>query len=109
MAFYDRDPFVELLERRERGEENVFFVRRDTDLIARIRTRRGELAEQQARQLAHMRCPDCGTPLTEVMRRGVATEECPRGHGVWIPPGGLETIREREHDAWLDRYVHMRW
>ena len=109
MASYDRDPFVELLRRRERGEEDVFFIRRDRDLIARMRARRNELEELRARQLAHMRCPECGTRLTEVVRRGVATEECPRGHGVWIPPDGLETIPEREHDAWLDRYVHMRW
>ena len=109
MAVFDRDPLGEQLDEKERAEEDVFFGRRDQALIARIRARRREAEERRIRQLAHMRCPECGEPLTEVMRRGVKTESCPRGHGLWIPPGALETIRQREHDAWFDRYVHMRW
>jgi uncharacterized protein with PIN domain len=109
MALYARDTFVELLRRKERGAEDVFFLRRDRELIARLQTRLALAVELEARRSAHMRCPECGAPLTEVVRRGVATEQCPEGHGVWVPPGGLETIPEREHDAWFDRYVHMRW
>jgi hypothetical protein len=109
MAAYDRDPFVELLHLRERGEEDVYFGRRDGELIARMRAEHRQVEETTARRLAHMRCPDCGAPLTTVVRRGVATEECPNGHGLWVPPNGLETILAREHDAWFDRYVHMRW
>jgi Zn-finger nucleic acid-binding protein len=56
-----------------------------------------------------MRCPECGEHLVEVVRRGVAIEECPQGHGLWIPPGALQTIPARERDSWLDRYVHLRW
>jgi TFIIB-like protein len=109
MGAYDHDPFVDLLQRRERGAEDVFFHRRDRDLIARMRARRRESDELRARELAHMRCPECGLPLVEVVRRGVATEQCPSGHGLWVPPDALETIPAREHDAWFDRYVHMRW
>lgn len=107
MAVYDRDPFVELMRRKERAEETVFFLQRDRDLIARMRARRREREELRARELAHMRCPECGEPLVEVDRRGIATEECPRGHGLWIPPGALEAIPAREHDSWIDRYVHL--
>jgi uncharacterized protein with PIN domain len=109
MAVYDRDPFVELLKRRERGEEDVFFLRRDQELIERLRARRRHAEESRAREIARMRCPECGTRLRVVRRRGVATEECPNGHGLWVPPDALETIPAREHDAWFDRYVHMRW
>ncbi|MGH7893385.1 MAG: zf-TFIIB domain-containing protein, partial [Candidatus Binatia bacterium] len=78
-------------------------------LIAHMRERRRELEEAHARRSAHMRCPECGVHLTLVMRRGVPTEECPSGHGLWVPTGTLETITTREHDAWFDRYVHLRW
>jgi hypothetical protein len=104
-----RDAFVDLLRRRQRGAEGDFFLRRDREHVARLQAQRSVDAELEARRIAHMRCPECGARLTEVMRRGVATEECPEGHGVWVPPGGLETIHEREHDSWFDRYVHMRW
>ena len=109
MAYYDRDPLVEKLRLKEHGEEDTYFLRRDRELIARLQARHREQEERLARQLAHMRCPECGVPLTEVRRRGVTTEVCPRGHGLWVPANGLETIHEREHDAWFDRYVHMRW
>ena len=109
MPVYDRDPFVELMRRRERAAETVFFLQRDRDLIARIQARRRERDELRARQLAHMRCPECGVQLVQVDRRGVATEECPRGHGLWIPPDALETIPAREHDSWFDRCVHLGW
>src|SRR5262245_34871192 len=109
MEFYARDAFVDFLRRKERGAERDFFLRRDRQLIDRMRAERALAAELEARRSARMRCPECGARLTAVMRRGVATEQCPEGHGVWVPPGGLETIPEREHDAWFDRYVHMRW
>ena len=109
MQFYARDPFVEFLREKERGTEDAFFLRRDRELIDRLRRERLLAEEQQARRSAHMRCPECGARLATVVRRGVATEQCPQGHGVWVPPDGLETIPEREHDAWFDRSVHMRW
>jgi hypothetical protein len=109
MDFSDRDPFVELLLLKERGEERSYFGRRDRELIERLRARRRRAEEMAARRSAHMRCPQCGVRLTTVVRRGVETQQCPEGHGMWVPPGGLDEIREREHDAWFDRYVHMRW
>jgi ribosomal protein L37AE/L43A len=109
MGIENRDPLVRLLQQRERGEEDVFFGRRDAQVIARARLRRKAVEEARAREAARMRCPECGEHLVEVMRRGVRTEACPSGHGVWVPPGGLETIPKRERNAWFDRYVHMRW
>ncbi len=109
MAVFDRDPFVELLRLRERAEEDVYFQRRDRELIDRDRALRRQREESRVRQLAHHRCPDCGAPLQDVLRRGITIETCPNGHGMWVPPGALEEIPAREHDAWFDRYVHMRW
>ena len=109
MPVFDRDPLGELLGWRERAEENVFFRRRDQELLAQARARQRTREEIHARDAARMRCPECGERLREVLRRGVRTEVCPNGHGLWIPPGGVETIHKRERNAWFDRYVHMRW
>jgi Zn-finger nucleic acid-binding protein len=65
--------------------------------------------EEMARPPALGRCPQCGVRLATTERRGVETQKCPDGHGFWVAPGGLDEIRKREHDAWFDRYVHMRW
>lgn len=109
MDFSTRDPFVEMLEEKERGEERAFFGRRDRELIERLRAERRRAEETRARRSALGRCPQCGARLTKLVRRGVETQQCTEGHGFWIPPGGLEKIRKRERDAWFDRYVHMRW
>jgi hypothetical protein len=104
MAIYDRDAFVEKLRCRERGEEGVFFGRRDRELIARMQARAQAAEEEAVRRRAHRRCPDCGDNLVDVERRGVRTAECPHGHGVWLPPSALREIPERERDSWFARY-----
>lgn len=104
MAFYDRDAFVEKLRSREQAEEDVFFGRRDRELIERMRAREQAAEEEAARRRARMRCPECGERLVDVERRGILTEECPVGHGVWVKPQALYEIPERERASWLARY-----
>ena len=104
MAVYDRDAFVEKLRSREHAEEDVFFGRRDRELIERMRARRHAAEEDAARRRARMRCPECGERLVDVERRGIRTEECPAGHGVWVKPHAIYQIPERERDSWLWRY-----
>jgi uncharacterized protein with PIN domain len=105
MAAYDRDAFVEKLRCRERGEEDVFFGRRDRELIDRIRERTRALEEDTVRTRARMRCPECGTRLEEVVRRGIRTAECPAAHGLWVTRDALRDLPVRERDSWLARYL----
>jgi len=105
MAFYDRDALVEKLRSREQGEEDVFFGRRDRELIERMRARDEAATEDALRARARMRCPECGAQLVDVDRRGIRTEECPAGHGVWVAPHALYEIPRRERHSWLVRYT----
>ena len=103
------DPFVEKLSLRERAEEDLYFGRRDADLLRTLRARRRAAEERRIAEAARGRCPQCGARLREVMRRGVRTEVCPNGHGIWIPPGSCATILDRERNSWFERTVHLRW
>ena len=60
--------------------------------------------ESTIREAARMRCPECAAPLTEVRRRGILTEECPAGHGLWVKPDALYEIPVRERDSWFARF-----
>lgn len=104
MDLFDRDALVEKLRARERGEEDVFFGRRDRELLERMRASRRAAEEEAARRRARMRCPECGERLVDVERRGIHTEECPVGHGVWVKPDAIYEIPERERDSWFARY-----
>ena len=108
MAYYDRDPLVEKLRLKEHGEEDTYFLRRDRELIARLQARHREQEEQSRTAARAHAVSGVRRAADRSRRRGVTTEVCPRGHGLWVPANGLETIHEREHDAWFDRYVHMR-
>jgi TFIIB-like protein len=101
---FDRDALVDTLTQRERAEEDVYFARRDRELLERERARRREGEEERVRRSARMRCPECGVHLVDVRRRGIVTEECPAGHGFWAKPGAIRERIAREHDSWLDRW-----
>lgn len=37
-------------------------------------------------------CPNCQSPMSEVSRRGVYVDVCPRCRGVWLDGGELEKL-----------------
>ncbi len=102
----DRDPFVEKLRLRERGEEDVFFARRDRELLERLHEGSEEEQRRRVQEVARKRCPECGARLASVEHHGVAIEECPLGHGMWITEAEMRTLAERERHSWLGRYFY---
>src|SRR5262249_59804328 len=77
---HDDTGLDEKLRRKERAEENVFFGRRDRALVERMR----RMKEESRRELARMRCPDCGEALERAAYYGGTIERCPRGHGLGV-------------------------
>ena len=99
----ERDPFIEKLHEKERAEEDVYFAKRDRELIARLRKVESENQRRHIRELAYMRCPDCGGRLKRVTHYGVSIEECPTGHGLWLMDSEMHTLTKRERNSWLAR------
>jgi uncharacterized protein with PIN domain len=101
-----QDRFMDKLRLRERAEEDLFFSRRDRQLLDRLH----ELAEDEQRrriaEVARMRCPECGARLGRVQHYGVAIEECPQGHGMWMNETEMRTVANRERYSWLGRYFY---
>ena len=100
----DRDYCDEKLHEKERAEEDVYFARRDRELIAKLRDVKDEEQRQHIRELAYMRCPDCGARLKRVTHYGVTIEECPSGHGMWLTDSEMHTLAKRERNSWIGRY-----
>jgi hypothetical protein len=96
----------EKLRRKERAEEAVFFGKRDRALVEHLRSERQETQRWQIRELAHMRCPDCGAPLERVALHGVTVEHCPEGHGLWMTESELDALAKRERNSWVGRYFY---
>jgi hypothetical protein len=96
----------EKLRKKERAEEAVFFGKRDRALVEDLRSAREETRRREIRELAHMRCPECGKPLERVALHGVTVEHCPDDHGLWMTESELHALAKRERNSWLGRYFY---
>ena len=95
-------------QKSERDEEDLFFARGDRALIDKARRASDEERRTYVREVARMRCPDCSVRLVEVAHHGVAIEQCPAGHGMWLTDVKMRTLANRERHAWIGRYFYGR-
>ena len=104
---YVRDPFLEKWRHKEQGEEDVYFARRDRQLIEKLREIKDAADRRHIQELVRMRCPDCGETLVRATHSGVTIAECAAGHGMWITPSQLRVLAERERNSWITRYFYQ--
>jgi Transcription factor zinc-finger len=102
----DTDSLVEKLKEKERAEEDVFFGKRDRVLLEKMRRVKNETQRREIRELAHMRCPDCGALLERAAHYGATIERCPEGHGLWLTESELHALAKRERNSWIGRYFY---
>ena len=92
-----RDHFTELFELKERAEEDIFFARRDRELIERLR----QMNAEQRR----LHCPECGRPLQQQSINGMNLKACSACHGAWIAEDRLATSAKEKHDNWARNFL----
>ena len=72
--------------------EDEYFAKRDAEWA---RERRAELDRQNAAAAAaakSLKCPRCGTALTERLFQTVKLDACEKCKGVWLDAGELEMV-----------------
>jgi len=98
-----KDRMGEKLREKEKAEEDKFFAEKNAAAITKLR----EQAETTLGPAPHGRCPRCAAPLTTRKEYGVAVDECPAGHGMWLDRGEMEIVAQRERDGWIGRYFYQ--
>jgi len=101
----EKDRFGDKLRDVERAREDTYFAERDRALLEKARAASTAEQETAVRELAHMRCPKCGTPLVSRRHVEVTLDECPSCEGMWLDKGELEQLAGRETSSWLSRYL----
>ena len=96
----EKDRLGEKLREKEKAEEDRYFKQRDQEALERLRR---EKAAPGATPAA-LRCPKDGTGLLSVDHLGIAVEECPTCHGMWLDQGECETLAQRERESWISRF-----
>jgi len=106
----EKDRFGDKLGDVERAREEQFFAKRDRELIEKARQEKEQRAETEQRAMAHMRCPKCGTRLTERVVNEVTVDECPSCGGMWLDQGEIKEVARRETvgENWLTRLLGSR-
>ena len=72
--------------------EDEYFARRDAEWV---KARRAELDKQEAaaaQSAGALKCPRCGSPLTEREFQTVKLDACTKCKGVWFDAGELEMV-----------------
>ncbi len=105
MSDDQKDRFGDKLHDAEKAQEDLFFAKRDREILEKMKAQTGALADEPARALAKGRCPRCGEPLVGTSRHDVAIDECPHDHGVWLDESALQTLLKRESTGWLARIL----
>jgi rubrerythrin len=95
----EKDALRELLERKERAEEDLYFAKRDRYLTERDRELMAKLVHEQEaehehtiRELARFRCPQCGVQLHQGPFHGALLDVCSACKGVWLSKEKLEAV-----------------
>lgn len=76
-----------------RKNEDEYFVRRDAELMAKMRAELDEQRRKQERSAHHMKCPKCGADLREREIDQIKVDVCSECHGVWFDQGEMELLR----------------
>jgi hypothetical protein len=88
-------------DERKKALENEFFHRLEQEKIEKMK----EMArEQSIRQICQGRCPKCGEAIEPMIFRGVPLDKCPGCGGVWLGPKDIQTLAEKDHRTWFDKW-----
>ncbi len=80
--------------------EEDFFAREELEKLRKLhatnQAARSSSERDAAKKLHHMKCPKCGSDLTEVGYKDIQLDRCFSCNGVWLDAGELEQISGRD-------------
>lgn len=91
-------------DERKKAQEDEYFVKREKELIEKLRVKEQREAQQSVQKLCHMRCPKCGEPLKERSFQKILIDQCTGCGGIWLDAGELEDVAGREQGSWLGKF-----
>lgn len=99
------DKYTEFWRDVEHARQNIYFARKERELIAQLREKDQPELEHAVLDLCAMCCPKCGRKLEETMYHKVRIDRCAGCGGVWLDPGELETLAPEAHTSWLGKLL----
>ena len=83
--------------------EDEYFVKKEKELIEKLRAKQQKEAKQSIKEMCHLRCPKCGEPLKERSFQKILIDQCTGCGGIWLDAGELEEVAGRETGGWISK------
>ena len=91
-------------DERKKAQEDEYFVKRERELLAKLKTKQEEAAKVSTQKACYMKCPKCGEPLKERGFQKVLIDQCTGCNGIWLDAGEMEEVAGREDASWLGKF-----
>ena len=99
----EKDRFGETMRLMERAQEDIYFAKRDQELIAKLKAKLQPVVGQESK----LRCPKCPGELASYTFEGFLLDRCHDCGGIWMDKGELEGVIRKitrgPVGAWLDK------
>jgi Zn-finger nucleic acid-binding protein len=99
----EKDRFGETMRLVERAKEDIYFSRRDTELLEKLKAQLRKIDDEK--QKPH--CPKCPGELETYTFQGFVLDRCHDCGGIWLDKGELEAVVRKISrgplGGWIDR------
>lgn len=90
-------------DERKKALEDEYFVKKEKELIQKLKSKQTSEAEKAVKATCHMRCPKCGKPLKERHFQKITLDQCTGCHRVGLDSGELDQVARKEKGSWLGK------
>lgn len=91
-------------DERKKAQEDEYFVKKERELLAKLKAKQETETKESMQKVYHMRCPKCGEPLKERSFQKIQIDQCTGCNGIWLDAGELEAVAEKEDKSWLGKF-----
>ena len=91
-------------EERKKAQEDEYFVKKERELLAKLKVKQEAESKAAAKNAAHMTCPKCGEPLKARSFQKIEIDQCTGCNGIWLDAGEMEQVAGKENDSWLGKF-----
>jgi len=91
-------------DERKKAKEDEYFVKRERELLAKLKLKQEAEANEAAMKASLMKCPKCGAPLKERSFQKIQIDQCTGCSGIWLDAGELEQVAAKENASWLAKF-----
>jgi hypothetical protein len=84
----EKDRFGETMRLMERAQEDIYFAKRDQELIAKLKAKLLPVGKQESQ----LRCLKCPGEMETYTFEGIILDRCRACGGIWMDQGELEGV-----------------